>query len=273
MKGSQRIHAAFTRAADEGRAAFIAYVLAGHRSAEESAAVAEAALAGGADLLEIGVPFSDPMADGPVIAEAGRTAVRNGAGLRTARDVVRQLRAAGREQPLLLMTYRNPLRVAGEDVLADLSADGVDGLITPDLPAGEEPSFERAAARAGLALSFLVAPNTSDERVEAVIAASTGFVYVVPRFGVTGSRDAVADGAAELIVRIRGAARGRAPVAAGFGISRPEHVAALRDAADGLIVGSLLVGLVNDAPEGVAPTSVQSAVTALVGATGLGPAA
>ncbi len=180
------------RAAGEGRAAFIAYVLAGHRTADESPAVAAAALDGGADLLEIGVPFSDPVADGPVIAEAGRAAVRNGAGLHTAREVVHRLRAASHEQPLLLMTYRNPLRVAGDGILAELAADGVDGLIVPDLPAGEEPSFERAAAEAGLALTFLVAPNTSDERVEAIIGASTGFVYVIPRYGVTGSRESVA---------------------------------------------------------------------------------
>ncbi len=267
MNGAERIRAAFARAAAEGRTAFIAYVLAGHRTAGESLAVAEATLAAGADLLEIGVPFSDPMADGPVIAEAGRAAVHAGAGLHTARELVRGLRSASHEQPVLLMTYRNPLRVAGESVLAELAADGADGLIVPDLPAGEEPPFERAAAGAGLALTFLVAPNTADERVEAVIGASTGFVYVVPRYGVTGSRDNVADGAAALIGRIRRAAAGRAPVAAGFGISRPQHVVALRDAADGLIVGSLLVGLVNDAADGQASASVRSAVSSLVKAT------
>jgi tryptophan synthase alpha subunit len=267
MTGAERIRAAFARAAAQRRTAFIAYVLAGHRSAGESLAVAEAALAAGADLLEIGVPFSDPMADGPVIADAGRAAVRAGAGLHSARWVVQHLRAAGHEQPVLLMTYRNPLRVAGEGVLAELAADGTDGLIVPDLPAGEEPAFERAAAAAGLALTFLVAPNTADERVEAVIRASSAFVYVVPRYGVTGSRDSLADGAAVLIGRIRDAANGRAPVAAGFGISRPGHVAGLRDAADGLIVGSLLVATVTDAADGEAPASVQSSLAGLVAAT------
>lgn len=267
MTGPTRIRAGFERAAAADRTAFVAYVLAGHRTADESLAVAEAALAGGADLLEIGVPFSDPMADGPVIAEAGRAAVKAGAGLHTARDVVRRLRAAGHERPLLLMTYRNPLRVAGEGILADLAAEGVDGLIVPDLPAGEEPTFERAAADAGLALTFLVAPNTSDERAEAVIRASSGFVYVVPRYGVTGSRDDVARGAAELLSHVRSLAAGRAPVAAGFGISRPEHLAALRNHADGLIVGSLLVRLVSEAPDGSGRSSVRAAVSTLVGAS------
>lgn len=267
MKGPARIRAAFDRAASEERAAFVAYLLAGHRTTDESLAVAAAALEAGADLLEIGVPFSDPMADGPVIAEAGRAAVKAGAGLHTAREVVRRLRAGGHGQPVFLMTYRNPLRAAGEGVLGELASEGVDGLIVPDLPAGEEPSFERAAAAVGLALTFLVAPNTSDERVEAVIRASTGFVYVVPRYGVTGTRDRVANDAAELLRRVHALARGRAPVAAGFGISQPDHVAALRAHADGLIVGSLLVGLVEEAGDRAAGASVQAAVSALITAS------
>jgi tryptophan synthase alpha chain len=266
VSGSARIRAAFDGAAREDRAAFIAYVLAGHRSEDESLAVAEAALEAGADLLEIGVPFSDPMADGPVIAEAGRAAVKAGAGLHTARSVVRRLRAAGHRQPLFLMTYRNPLRAAG-DPLAELAADGVDGLIVPDLPAGEEPPFERAAAEAGLALTFLVAPNTSDERVEAVIRSSTGFVYVVPRYGVTGTRDEMARGAAELLSRVRSLAAGRASVAAGFGISNPEQVRGLASVADGVIVGSVLVAAVSEARNGNAPGRIAELVGSLVTGT------
>lgn len=263
MKGPTKIRGAFARAAADGRAAFIAYVLAGHRSLDESAAVAAAALDAGADLLEVGVPFSDPMADGPVIAEAGRAAVRLGAGLDAARSIVTRLRGAGYRQPLLLMTYRNPLRAARDDVLAELAAEGVDGLIVPDLPAREEPAFERMAAEAGIALSFLVAPNTSAVRVEAVIRASTGFVYVVPRYGVTGTGDRLAEGAAVLVRRVRESAAGRAPVAAGFGISRPEHVAELRDATDAVIVGSLLVSTVTEARNGAAPDLVRERVTRL----------
>jgi tryptophan synthase alpha subunit len=267
VSGASRVRGAFAQAGAEGRAAFIAYVLAGHRTPEESLAVAGAALDGGADLLEIGVPFSDPVADGPTIAEAGRAAVRNGAGLETAREIVRRLRTSGRRQPLLLMTYRNPLGVGSDEVLTALATDGADGLIVPDLPAGEEPAFERAAARAGLALTFLVAPNTSPGRVEEVIQSSTGFVYVVPRYGVTGAGDHLAEGAAALVGRIRKAVHGRTPVAAGFGIARPAHVSALRDAADGVIVGSLLVSTVAQAADGTAPDRVGELVAALMAAT------
>lgn len=266
-RGARRVRAAFNQAAADGRATFVAYVLAGHRRLDESFAVAAAALDGGADLVEIGVPFSDPMADGPVIAEAGRAAVRSGAGLGTARALVARLRQDGYRQPLLLMTYRNPLQGAGDEVLAELAADGVDGLIVPDLPAGEEPAFERRAAEAGLALTFLVAPNTAPERVEAVVRSSTGFVYVVPRYGVTGSHNRLAEGAVELVGEIRAAARGRAPVAAGFGISTPEQVAALRDAADGVIVGSLLVSSVTESSHGEAPNRTRQLVADLVEAT------
>jgi tryptophan synthase alpha chain len=263
--GPARVRAAFQAAAEEGRAAFIAYVLAGHRTLDESLAVAEACIAGGADLLEIGVPFSDPMADGPVIAEAGRAVVAAGGGLGTAREVVRRLRAAGHAVPLLLMTYRNPLTAAGDGTLAALAEDGVDGLIVPDLPAGEEPGFEAAAAEAGLALTFLVAPNTAPERIEAVIGSSTGFVYVVPRYGVTGARDGLEDFAAALVASVREAARGRAPIAAGFGISTRAQVVALGSRADGVIVGSALVAAIGQASHDGGPKTAHDLVAHLVG--------
>lgn len=260
MSGPARIRAAFANARAEGRPAFIAYVLAGHRTLEESVAVARAALEGGADIVEIGVPFSDPLADGPLIAAAGRAVVAAGGGLATARQVVCSLRAAGCAQPLVLMTYRNPLWAAGEGVLAKLAADGVDGLIVPDLPAGEEPSFERRAAGVGLALTFLVAPNTAPDRIEEVIHASSGFVYVVTRYGVTGARDSVAEGAADLLATVSRAADGRAPIAVGFGISTAEQVATLSGAADGIIVGSVLVAAVSAAAPGAAAQNVSVVV-------------
>ena len=265
--GAQRVRLAFTRANEAGRAAFVAYVLAGFRDGEESLAVAKAALDGGADLLEIGVPFSDPMADGPVIAEAGRTAVAAGAGLDTARMIVRGLREAGYQQPLLIMTYRNPLRVAGDDILDNLKQDGLDGLILPDLPAGEEPLFEQEAATVGLALTFLVAPNTSPQRVEAVIASSTGFMYIVPRYGVTGSAEQLAAGAVQVVQQMRERTAGRLPVAAGFGISKPSHVAALRDAADGLIIGTVMVATVSASEAAETPAMVRDLIEDLVAAT------
>ena len=274
-RGPRAIRSAFATAAARDRLAFVAYVLAGHRDLDESLRVAAAALDGGADLLEVGVPFSDPVADGPAIAEAGRAAVAAGSGLSTAREVVRALRSKGYGQPILLMTYRNPLRVAGAEVLRELVADGVDGLIVPDQPTGEEPAFERDAADAGLALCFLAAPNTAHARLERVIRASTGFVYVIPRFGVTGSRDRLADGAVELVRHVRAVTNGRRPVAAGFGISAPDHVAAFRGVADGVIVGSLLVGTVTASDAAHSADLVRAKVAALSSpaAVGAAPAA
>jgi tryptophan synthase alpha chain len=242
-----RISSAFVAARDAGRSAFIAYLVAGYPSRDEAVGIAVAALDAGADILEIGVPFSDPMADGRVIAAASRAAVSAGGGLQSAIDLAETLRRHGVRQPLLAMSYLNPL-LAGDagHALAALSSAGIDGLIVPDLPAGEDPSFERMAAANGLRISFLVAPNTPSSRVEEAINRSSAFLYVVPLFGVTGSRDSLADGAVELIARIRIAAQGRTPVVAGFGISGASQVARLAAVADGVVVGSALVGAIAD---------------------------
>lgn len=247
MDGSAHIRSAFAGAAGEGRSALIAYILSGFPTEADALSAAEGALDGGADLLEIGVPFSDPLADGPTIADAGRVALAAGGGLASALRLVGALRARGRRQPVLVMSYLNPLLAAGDhQTLVAITAAGVDGLIVPDLPAGASSRLERLTAQLGLAMSFLVAPNTSEQRVEAAILASSGFVYVVPLFGVTGARDAVAAGAGELIASVRQRAAGRAPVAAGFGLSTSSQVADLAAAADGLIVGSALVAAVRD---------------------------
>jgi tryptophan synthase alpha chain len=240
--GAARVSAAFDRAATDDRAALVVYLVAGFPDAATSLAAAEAALAAGADLLEIGVPFSDPLADGPVIADAGRAAMANGDGLTLALRLVAELREHGHRQPVLVMTYLNPLLARGvARTFDELRDSGVDGVIVPDLPPGELPDFERRARSLDLALTFLVAPNTAPIRLEAAIRASTSFLYVIPLFGVTGARDETAAGAVELLERMREAAAGRIPVAAGFGISRPEHVRALAGAADGLVVGSAVV--------------------------------
>src|SRR5688572_7107522 len=147
----------------------------------------------------------------------------------------------------MVMTYLNPLLAAGEGpTLRSLRDAGADGLIVPDLPAGASPHLERLAASIGLAVSFLVAPNTAARRLDAAIASSTGFVYVVPLFGVTGARESVASGAAALITTIRERAAGRIPVAAGFGLGSAGQVAQLAEAADGLAIGSALVAAMRD---------------------------
>ena len=247
MKGPRRIRRAFDTAAADGRSALLAYILAGYPTEADGLAAAEAALAAGADLLEIGVPFSDPLADGPTIADAGRVSLAAGGGLPSAQRLVASLRERGHDTPILVMSYLNPLVAAGEArTLAALIEAGADGLIVPDLPAGALPRLERHAASLGLAMCFLVAPNTSAARIEAAVRASTGFLYVVPLLGVTGARDAVASGAEALIASVRARAAGRVPVAAGFGLSTPAQVAALAPAADGLIIGSALVAAMRD---------------------------
>jgi tryptophan synthase alpha chain len=256
--GAAHLRAAFKSAADADRAAFVAYVMSGFPTETDAIEAGSAALRCGADILEIGVPFSDPMADGPVIAEAGRVALAGGGGFDSAVRMLAALRSRGHEQPILAMTYLNPLLALGDGVgLQRLAEAGADGLIVPDLPAGEMPQFERAAAASGLALSFLVAPNTSAARLEAAIQASTGFLYVVPLFGVTGAREHVAAGAAELLARIHVAAAGRVPVAAGFGLSWAQQVHELGAVADGVIVGSALVAALRDGGPGAVGPLVQ----------------
>jgi tryptophan synthase alpha chain len=246
-RGPAAIRDAFDAADAGGRTALVCYVLAGFPSEADALAAAEAAFAGGADLLEVGVPFSDPLADGPTIADAGRAALDAGGGLSSAVHLVSALRAAGHDQPILVMTYLNPLVAAGVRATLRAVADaGGDGLIVPDLPAGEMPQLERLAAELRLAMTFLVAPNTDDDRVEAAIGASTGFLYVVPLLGVTGARETVADGAVALLKRVRAIAAGRLPVAAGFGIGAPEQLARLAPVADGVVIGSALVAAVRD---------------------------
>ncbi len=264
-RGARRIRDAFAGASAGDRTALVAYLVAGHPDPSESIAAAEAALEHGADLLEIGVPFSDPVADGPVIAAAGHATVAAGGGAASALELARDLRGRGHQQPFLAMGYLNPIVARGRSrSLSELADAGIDGLIVPDLPAGEDRQLERDAAAAGLAMCFLVTPNTSPERLERAIRASTGFLYLVPIFGVTGARDEVADSAGPLLERIRGAAAGRVPVAVGFGVSRPEHVRALGAHADGVIVGSAVVA----ALERDGPAGVGRLVSALAGGTG-----
>jgi tryptophan synthase alpha chain len=249
--GARRIRETFDAA---GRPLLVAYVIAGHPDRATGLAAADAALEAGADILELGVPFSDPVADGPVIASAARAAVAHGAGLDTAIETARDLRVRGHAQPILAMGYLNPIVARGSaTTVRALAGAGIDGLIVPDLPAGEDPQLERAIADAGLGIAFLVAPNTPPDRLERAIGASTAFLYVVPLFGVTGARDRVGETALPLLTRVRAAAAGRVPVAVGFGVSRPEHVRALASATDAIVVGSAIVSALDErGPRGVA---------------------
>jgi tryptophan synthase alpha chain len=267
--GARRVREAFARADAEHRRALITYLMAGYPSEPAALEAVEAALEAGADLLELGVPFSDPVADGPVIAAAGHAAVAAGAGVDTVLRTARELREGGRTQPVIAMGYLNPLVARGVDrSLRELAAAGVDALIVPDLPAGEDPQFERRVASAGLGIAFLVTPNSTPARLEAAIRASTAFLYVVPLYGVTGVRDRVAETTRPLLERIRAAVAGRLPVAVGFGVSRAEHVRQLSTVVDGIIVGTALV----TALDAGGASRVGELVADLAAATHLQPA-
>lgn len=262
--GARRVREAFAAADRAGRRPLVAYLMAGYPDATTGVDAAAEALSSGADLLEIGVPFSDPVADGPVIAAAGHAAVAAGAGVETVLDAVRELRRRGHAQPILAMGYLNPIVARGRSrTLHELREVGVDGLIVPDLPAGEDAQLEREVSDAGLGIAFLVTPNSSPARLERAIRASTAFLYVVPLYGVTGARERVAATTIPLLERIRVVADGRVPVAVGFGISKPEHVHELTAAADGVIVGSAIVSALDDG----GPTAVGRLVRELSGAT------
>jgi tryptophan synthase alpha chain len=262
-RGAARVRAAFGAAAKEERAALVAYLMAGHPDDDASLAAAEAALDAGADLLEIGMPFSDPVADGPIIAAAGHATVAAGGGFESALRLVSALRARGHAQPLLAMGYLNPLVARGmARSLGQLAAAGADGVILPDLPAGEDRQVERLIADAGLGAVFLVTPNTSPERLEAAIRASTAFLYVVPLFGVTGAGAGGAESTGVLLDRVREAAAGRIAVAVGFGIKRPEQAGVLAAHADGVVVGTAVVSALSDS----GPAGVGRLVASLAGA-------
>ena len=204
-------------------------------------------LEGGFDLVELGVPFTDPMADGATIQRASQRALDNGATLVHCFDAVRTLRRAGVEAPLLFMTYYNPVLAMGLDRFAGAAADaGLDGLIVPDLPPEESDALVRALEPAGVDPIFLVAPTSTDARLRAVAARARGFIYCVSLTGVTGARDTLSQTLPEYVARVRRFTD--LPLVVGFGVSRPEHIAALRGHADGAIVASAIVDLMEQCP-------------------------
>jgi tryptophan synthase alpha chain len=243
-----RIARQFERLKDEGRKAFVAFVTAGDPSIERTVEAAVEMDAAGVDVLELGVPFSDPLADGPVIQRSSERALRRGVTLTSVIEAVRRIRRKT-ELPLLLFSYYNPLLRYG---LARLAAEareaGVDGVLVTDLPPEEAGPWLEVARPAGLDTVFLAAPTSPDERLARVAEASRGFVYAVSRTGVTGERQALSDEARPLLERVR--ARTGVPVALGFGISTPEQVAQAAAVADGVVVGSALVRFLEDHPDG-----------------------
>jgi tryptophan synthase alpha chain len=222
--------------------ALIAYLTAGDPTPARTPALVQALVRGGADLIELGVPFSDPIADGPVIQRAGERALKAGTTMSTVLDIARQIRTKS-EVPLLLFTYLNPVLRYGLDRLAkDAAAAGVDGCLLTDASVEEAESYVAAMHQHGLDTVFLAAPTSTQRRLELVARYSTGFVYLVSRTGVTGERDSLSNAVAPLIDSVRAVTK--LPLAVGFGISKPEHVAELAPKVEGVVVGSAIVRII-----------------------------
>jgi tryptophan synthase alpha chain len=223
----------------EGRAALVAYLPVGYPDVDTSIEAMVAAIEGGADALEVGVPYSDPGMEGPVIQQAMDVAVRAGVGLRDVLPAVRAVAAAGGVP--VVMSYWNPIERYGVDRFADdLAAAGGAGAITPDLIPDEAAAWIAATDRTGLDRVFLVAPSSTDARLAATVAASRGFVYAASTMGVTGTRATVSTAAGELVARARPVA-GDLPICVGLGVSNGEQAAQVATFADGVIVGSAYV--------------------------------
>jgi tryptophan synthase alpha chain len=234
--GIDRIAAAF--AASGKRAALMPYLMGGFPSLQESVRIGEACVQAGADMLELGVPYSDPLADGPVIHEAGTRALAAGASLTGVLEVARALTPS---VPVVLMCYANMVLAPGADAFVErLAQTGASGLIVPDLPFEEAPEVLAACDARGVALVPLVAPTTPPERLARIGGRARGFLYTVSVVGTTGERAALADRFADIVARAK--ASTEVPVALGFGISTPEHALQVAQAgADGVIVGTRLV--------------------------------
>ena len=256
--GADRIAEAFARARANGRrAALMPYMMGGYPDPQTSREIGLAYVRAGADLIELGVPFSDPLADGPVIHAAGTAALSAGATLPAVLAIGEEL---ARDVPVVLMCYSNPIFARGlERFLDGLVAAQISGMIVPDLPQEEASDMRVACADRGLALVPLIAPTTPDERLETIGADATGFVYTVSLTGTTGERAAGAGAElGPLVARV--AQRTSVPVAVGFGISTPDHVSAAAGAgADGVIIGTRLVRAAGEA--GDPPAAVQQLVS------------
>ncbi|MEY4167923.1 MAG: hypothetical protein RIR52_1747 [Acidobacteriota bacterium] len=234
-----RIQAVFDNLKRTGRRAFIPFITAGDPDLATTGELLLALAEAGADIIELGVPFSDPMADGPVIQRASERALVRPLGVREILPVIRQFRQVS-DVPIVLFTYYNPLlQLGGEGTPELLRAAGVDGLLVTDLIPEEADDYVAGFRRSGIDTIFLVAPTSTDERIGLIARNASGFIYVVARTGVTGTRESLSAGLAALVARVR--EQSALPVAVGFGISTPSQVSEVWQYADGAVVGSRLV--------------------------------
>ena len=240
-----RLAAAFEQVRAPGHPGLVTYVTAGDPSLEKTAEILQALDRAGVTALEVGVPFSDPLADGPVIQRATERALAAGTTLTGVLDMLATVRSSI-AAPIVIFSYANPILRFGFDRFADRAKEaGVDGVLILDLPIEEADDFRGMMARRQIDTIFLLSPTTTDTRIKKAGALGSGFLYAISRLGVTGARDTLADGAEDMVARIR--KQSALPVALGFGISKPEHVREVGRWADAAVVGSALVNLIADA--------------------------
>ena len=235
-----RIAATFAALRQAGRVALMPYLTVGYPDVETTVAGVHGLVRGGADLIELGMPFSDPLADGVTVQRANQRALQGGARTRTVLEVARRVRAEGVEIPLLAMGYYNPIYHFGPEAFVAACAEaGIDGVIVPDLPPEESDELGAACRRHGRDLIMLLAPTSTDERIAEVARRATGFIYCISLTGTTGARASLAAGLADYLARVR--RQTDLPLAIGFGISKAEHVAEVARLADGAIVGAAVL--------------------------------
>jgi tryptophan synthase alpha chain len=240
-----RIEAKFAALAAEGRAGFVAYIMAGDPDAATALAIMKGLPGAGADIIELGMPFSDPMAEGPTIQFAAQRSLAGGMTISGTLETVRAFRKGDETTPVILMGYLNPVLNRGFDTFArDAAEAGVDGLIIVDCPPEESDPLADALDAVGISLIRLAAPTTDDKRLPAVVRRTSGFVYYVSVAGVTGVKEADADAVAPAVKRVKAASG--LPVAVGFGIKTPERAAEVARVADAVVVGSALVEVIAD---------------------------
>jgi tryptophan synthase alpha chain len=265
-----RIEAKFRELHSRGEGALVAYLTGGDPDPKAFLANSTALIEGGADIIEVGIPFSDPIADGPVIQASSMRALSQGATPKGVLGLIREL-SSQFSVPFVVLSYYNPILAMGLDFFLKKSREsGVDGIVVPDLPVEESYEFRNLALKHNIDNIYLVAPNTSKTRLRTVIEKSKGFLYLVSLYGVTGPRDSLSPQALEAVKKVKSLARGKIPISAGFGVSRPEHVSAIiRSGADGAIVGSALVDIVSQLLESPneAPDHLKSTVAKLKAST------
>jgi tryptophan synthase alpha chain len=239
------IQEVYHKAMQQGDGVLIGYIMAGDPSPELTPQIADALINGGVDILELGLPFSDPIADGPTIQAAGVRALAAGTTPLKVLEIAKQIKQT-HNVPIVVMTYYNPVFRIGVDKFIGLAKEHlVDGFIIPDLPVEEAADYRKAAEAHGLDTIFLATPSTTNERLNKIVACSSGFLYLVSHYGVTGAKTKVEDSTVQLIKRVLPFTAGKIPLAVGFGISKPEHVERVIAAgADAAIVGSAFIKIV-----------------------------